>query len=394
MKPACYLNALGVISALGNDGDETTTRLFAGEAGTILTDLFSPGREIPVGVVRASLPPLLEYAPEFHSRNNALALAAAMQLQPAVAAACARYGAHRVAVVVGTSTSGIGESEAALRYREQTGALPPGYRFAQQELATLASFIAAALDVRGPAFVHSSACSSGAKAMASAARLLQQGLADAVVTGGADSLCGFTVAGFSALNLVSGRRTNPLSANRDGINIGEAAALFLMTREPATVRLAGAGESSDGYHFSAPDPTGRGAKIAIGRALSQAGATADAVEYVNLHATGTRANDAMESAVIHELFGDHVAVSGTKPQTGHTLGAAGALEAALCWLTMQDANSRGALPPHLWDGEPDPALPPLHVVATGENLGQPPRMTLSTSFAFGGANAALIFGRE
>jgi 3-oxoacyl-[acyl-carrier-protein] synthase-1 len=394
MTQAFYLNALGVVSAIGEGIEETSRRLFAGEPGTLPSEQFSAGRAIPVGIASAALPSLDQFAIGFRSRNNQLALIAINQLRSAVADAVARFGANRVAVVIGTSTSGIGESELALRHRHATGELPPNYAFAQQELGTLATFVAEALGVRGPAYVHSSACSSGAKAMASAARLLRNGLADAVVTGGVDSLSGFTIAGFTALNLVSSQRCNPLSANRDGINIGEAAALFLMTGEPATVRLSGWGESSDGHHFSAPDPSGRGATLAINAALSRAGIDASAIEYVNLHATGTRANDSMEGAVIHAQFADRVPVSGTKPLTGHTLGAAGALEAAICWLTMQDENSRGSLPPHVWDGQPDLSIPPLRVVGAGESLSRPPRATLSTSFAFGGANAALIFGRE
>jgi 3-oxoacyl-[acyl-carrier-protein] synthase I len=389
-----FLSELGLVCAIGNARAEVRRRLFAGECGVATTERYSPGRPLPAGSVDSPLPSLEGYRVSMRSRNNRLVLAAAEQLRPAVDAAVARFGAHRVAVVVGTSTSGIGESEGAIRAWIESGRMPGDYAFAQQELNSPSAFLARALDVTGPAYVHSSACSSSAKAMAAAARLLRLGVADAVVTGGADSLCAFTVAGFASLNLLSDRRCNPLSVNRNGINIGEAAALFLMTREPATVSLRGWGESSDGHHFSAPDPTGNGARIAIGHALARAGIGAGDIDYVNLHGTATPANDAMESAVVHELFGDRVLVSGTKPMTGHTLGAAGALEAAFCWIAMQDDNLRGSLPPHIWDGEHDPALPPLRPVARGESLGRPPRFALSNSFAFGGANAALVFGRE
>jgi 3-oxoacyl-[acyl-carrier-protein] synthase I len=389
-----FLNELGVVCALGNSCEDIANRLFAGEGGVETTERFSPGRALPAGQVSADLPLLDSWPVELRSRNNQLVLAAAEQLRAAVQAAASRYGSSRVAVVVGTSTSGIGESEGAVREYLESGRMPPGFAFAQQELHSPAQFLARALDITGPAFVHSSACASSAKAMAGAARLLRLGVADAVVTGGVDSLCAFPVAGFASLNLVSGRRCNPLSVNRDGINIGEAAALFLMTREPATVGLRGWGESSDGHHFSAPDPSGRGARIAIEQALAQARLEATNVDYINLHGTATPANDAMESAVVHNLFGDRVPVSGTKSMTGHTLGAAGALEAAFCWMAMQDENDRGLLPPHLWDGEADPALAPLRPVAVGESLGRPPRYALSNSFAFGGANAALLFGRE
>jgi 3-oxoacyl-[acyl-carrier-protein] synthase-1 len=327
------------------------------------------------------------------SRNNSLALAAAHAIAPAIHAAVSRYGAHRVAVVLGTSTSGIAESETAMSAFVRDGRLPAEFHFAQQELVSSAHCVASAYGLRGPAYVHSTACASSAKAMAGAARLLRRGVADAVVTGGVDTLCTFTVSGFSALDLVSARPCNPLSANRDGTNIGEGAALFLMTGEPALVRLDGWGEASDGHHFSAPDPEGRGARAAMEGALQRAGDRPGAVEYVNLHGTGTRLNDAVESAVVYALF-DEVPASSTKPLTGHTLGAAGAVEAAFCWLAMQDSNQRGVLPPHVWDGERDPALPPVRLVSRGDALGHPPRRTLSASLAFGGANAALLFARE
>jgi 3-oxoacyl-[acyl-carrier-protein] synthase-1 len=394
MTGGFYLNEIGVVCALGNTRAEIARRLFAGDCGVAMTGCFSAGASRPVGVVSAPLPALDDWPVEMRSRNNRLALAAAEQLRGAVLAAADRYGADRVAVVTGTSTSGIGESEAAIRAHVETKPMPESYAFAQQELHSPSAFLARALGLRGPAYVHSSACASSAKAMAAAARLLRIGAADAVVTGGVDSLCAFTIAGFDSLNLLSGSRCNPLSANRDGINIGEAAALFLMTRERATVSLRGWGESSDGHHFSAPDPTGEGARIAIGRALAGAAIGAAEIDYVNLHGTATPANDAMESAVVHELFAERVPVSSTKPMTGHTLGAAGALEAALCWITMQDDNRAGRIPPHLWDGAHDPKLARLRLATAHDALGRPPRYSLSNSFAFGGANAALVFGRE
>jgi 3-oxoacyl-[acyl-carrier-protein] synthase-1 len=220
------------------------------------------------------------------------------------------------------------------------------------------------------------------------------GACDAALVGGVDSLCTFTVAGFAALESVSESRCNPLSRNRNGINIGEGAALFLLSREPATVSLRGWGESSDGHHMSAPDPAGFGARSAMDRALSRAEVPPSEVDYVNLHGTATVQNDAMEARVIHDLFRDRVAVSSTKPLTGHCLGAAGAIEAGLCWLAMQDSNTSGKLPPHLWDGVADPALPDLNVIAPGARLGHPVRCAMSNSFAFGGANATLVFCRD
>lgn len=390
-----YLNHLGIVCALGAGREEIARRLFdEARSGVAPTELHSPGRMLPLGCVQAPLPAIDDLPLVERSRNNQLALAALVQIRAGVDAAIARFGADRVGVVIGTSTSGIAEGEAALKAYAANGRLPEHFHYGQQELGSPASMLAALLGIDGPAYVHSTACASSGKAMASAARLIRMGVCDAVITGGVDSLCAFTVAGFGALESVSEVRCNPLSANRNGINIGEGAALFVMSREPAAVALHGWGESSDAYHVSAPDPAGKGATIAIERALARAGIASAHIDYVNLHGTATVQNDAMESRVVHALFGDTVPVSSTKPFTGHALGAAGAIEAGLCWLAMQDDNPRGRLPPHLWDGVRDPDMPPLQTVDAGANLGRPLRRALSNSFAFGGANVALLLGRD
>lgn len=391
-----YLNHLGIVCALGDGAAAVSGRLLRGETGVTPAGDYSAGGLLPLGRIAAetSLPSVQSLPLPARSRNNQLALAALAQIRPALDLAVQRYGPHRLGVVIGTSTSGIAEGEAALRRYVASGALPEGFHYGQQELVSPASLLAAELGVSGPAYVHSSACASGAKAMAGAARLLRLGVCDAVLSGGVDSLCAFTVAGFTALESVSAVRCNPLSRNRSGINIGEGAALFLLSREPATVALRGWGESSDGYHLSAPDPAGSGARLAMERALTRSGISAVQIDYVNLHGTGTVQNDAMEARAVHALFGDVVAVGSTKPCTGHALGAAGAIEAALCWLAMQDDNPAGRLPPHLWDGMTDDALPVLNVANMNSCLGRPLRWALSNSFAFGGANTALVLGRE
>ena len=392
-----YLNQLGIISPLGNTLDETRRSLLEmAQSGVAFSDAYSPGRPLPFGRVDPCLvlPPMDRWPLPDRSRNNQLALVALAQIRPAVDEAIARFGAARVGVVIGTSTSGVGEAEAALRDYVSTGALPDGFHYGQQELVSSAAVLAAELGVTGPAYVHSSACASSAKAMASAARLIRMNVCDAVLAGGVDTLCRFTVAGFAALESVSTTRCNPLSRNRDGINIGEGAALFLVSREPATVSLRGWGESSDGYHMSAPDPAGVGARLALEQALARAAVTAAEIEYVNLHGTATVQNDAMEAELIHRVFGDRVCVSSTKPFTGHALGAAGAIEAGLCWLAMQDDNSTGKLPHHLWDGIEDSNLPVLQLATSDTRLGHPPRWSVSNSFAFGGANVTLVFARD
>ena len=392
-----YLNELGMICPLGDTREEIKERMLdRAQSGVVMTDVYSPGRCLPLGRVDAARP--LEDADQLRlrerSRNNCLALAALAQIRPAVDAAIERFGPDRIAVVIGTSTSGIAEGEAALREYAVTSRLPEQFHYGQQELGSPAAMLAGTLGITGPAYVHSSACASSAKALASAARLIATGICDAVLAGGVDTLCAFTVAGFTALESVSKSLCNPLSVNRNGINIGEGAALFLMSNEPATVALRGWGESSDGYHLSAPDPAGAGARLAVERALSRAGIGAAQIDYVNLHGTGTAQNDSMESRLIDSLFGGDTPVSSTKPLTGHTLGAAGAIEGGLCWLAMQDDNASGKLPAHLWDGAEDPALPVLNVAEPGTSLGRPLRWALSNSFAFGGANATLVLGRD
>ena len=389
-----YLNECALVCPIGDTHDAIRARLLVQvESGVQPTDAWSVGRMLPLGRVELDLPPMDGWPLAQRSRNNQLALAALAQIRPAVERAIARYGAARIGVVLGTSTSGVAETERALLHYRSDGKLPADFHYGQQEMGSPANLLARELGVGGPAYVHSSACASSAKALASAARLINMGLCDAVLCGGIDSLCAFTVAGFSALESVSAARCNPLSANRDGINIGEGAALFLMTREPAPVALCGWGESSDGHHMSAPDPAGGGARLSMTQALQRAGIAATQIDYINLHGTATLQNDAMESRAVHDLFGGAVAVSSTKPFTGHALGAAAAIEAALCWLAMQDENADGLLPPQLWDGVPDPALPVLNVVAPGTGLGRPIAWALSNSFAFGGSNATLVFGR-
>lgn len=389
-----YLNECALVCALGDDLATIRRRLLLeAESGIELSEACSPGRMLPLGRVKSALPGVEHLPLPLRSRNNQLALAALATIRPALEQAIARYGAHRVGVIIGTSTSGVGETEAALAAKHATDTLPAGFHYGQQEMGSPATLLARELGALGPAYVHSSACSSSAKALASAARLIRMGLCDAVLTGGVDTLCAFTVAGFGALESVSSARCNPLGASRNGINIGEGAALFLMSREPAAVALCGWGESSDGHHMSAPDPEGGGARVAMREALQRAGIEAGEVDYINLHGTATLQNDAMESRAVEALFGTGVAVSSTKPFTGHTLGAAGAVEAAFCWLAMQDDNPEGLLPPHLWNGAPDPALPPLKVAQKGMRLGRPIRYALSNSFAFGGSNASLVFGR-
>ncbi|WP_432722092.1 beta-ketoacyl-ACP synthase [Jeongeupia wiesaeckerbachi] len=384
-----YLHPPGLVCALGTGIDAVRERLFAGDSpGMIVTDAYSPGRPLLLGTVPDALPAIDQAPPQHRSRNNALLAATFAQIATRYRDLTAGLDPARIAIVLGTSTSGIFEGEVAMAEFGQTGALPEHYHYGQQELGSPAQWLAGELGIKGPAYGISTACSSSAKALAAGARLIETGVADLVIAGGVDTLAAFTVAGFTALESVSVARCLPFSRNRNGINIGEGAALFLLSRTKSPVALAGWGESSDGHHVSAPDPSGRGAQRAIEAALQRAGKTAADIGYVNLHGTATRQNDAMESlAVATALPG--VAASSTKPLTGHTLGAAGAIEAALCWITLTDDLQR--LPPHVWDGDADPDIAPLPLVGIGARADV--RAALSTSFAFGGNNIALILER-
>ena len=391
--PRVYLHALGMINALGDRVDTIVPALAAGIApgmGTIHTgigDTFAGSVTAPLDLA----PP--DSLSGYDCRNNRLLLAALAQIAPAVEAARERYGAHRIGVVLGTSTSGIEAAEAAFVYQAQAGKLPVSFDYRQVEIGTVAPFAAAALDLHGPAFTISTACTSSAKAFVSGRRLLQLNLCDAVVVGGVDSLCELTMQGFASLESTSSTRSNPMSRNRCGINVGEGAAVFLMSRDEGAVVLAGVGESSDAHHISAPDPLGAGGEIALRAALAHAGLVPADIGYVNLHATATRKNDDMEAHLMARVFPHGVAASGTKPLTGHQLGAAGATELGFAWLTL--ARDGVALPRHLWDGEADPALPPLDLVGSERFLSRTAgaRYVMSNSFAFGGSNVSLILGR-
>ncbi|MET0935801.1 MAG: beta-ketoacyl-[acyl-carrier-protein] synthase family protein [Luteibacter sp.] len=384
-----YLNALGVVCSLGAGKQAVADALFAASgAGLRPLDGWVPGQTLPLGDAQATLPSMPAHLAHRDTRNNRLLMLAMQEIEGDVRDAIARFGAERIGIVIGTSTTGIEEATRSIATRGRTGSWPADYRYADQELGAPAAFLAEWLGIAGPCYGISTACTSGARALLSAKRLLGLGLCDAVVCGGADTLCRLATNGFHALEATASSRCMPFSRSRGGINIGEAAAVFLMTREHAPVAFAGGGASSDAHHMSSPEPQGRGASDAMARALSSAGLDAGMIGYVNLHGTATEHNDAMESRAVAATFGRAVPCSSTKALTGHTLGAAGALEAAFCWLALHDPQRR--LPPHVWDGEADPALPALAFAERGAALADGQRYLMSNSFAFGGNNASLI----
>jgi len=392
-----YLNALGLVCALGRDKQEVARHLFAGDCSGMREQAgWVPQRTLPVGAVQGNLATLPADMSRHHSRNNQLLLEATLQIRPDIDSAIQTYGRDRIGVVLGTSTSGIDEASQGLAHYLREKQFPPEYDYQQQELGAPANFLAEWLQLSGPTYVISTACTSSARALMSAQRLLDLGICDAVLCGGVDTLCKLTLNGFTALEAVSEQRCNPFSLNRNGINIGEAAVLFLMTRHAGDgqpIALLGSGASSDAHHISAPEPTGRGALQAMRKALGRANLQPEQIAYLNLHGTATQHNDAMESLAVATLFPAGVPCSSSKPMTGHTLGAAGALEAAFCWLSLSADNRGHALPPHVWDGQPDPELPPLQWVTPATRLTSiAPRYLMSNSFAFGGNNVSLIIG--
>jgi 3-oxoacyl-[acyl-carrier-protein] synthase-1 len=344
------------------------------------------------GVDDTALPPGLA---DFDCRNNRLAWLGLNQdgLAATVTAAAGRYGAERVGVFLGTSTSGILESEIAYRHRDAaTGALPPSFKYnGAHNTFSVAAFALRALALAGPAVVISSACSSSGKVFASAQRAIQAGLIDAALVGGVDSLCLTTLYGFHSLQLVSVAPCRPFDVARNGISIGEAAAFALLERagenlDPDAVMLLGCGESSDAYHMSSPHPQGLGARIAMEKALAAAALEPPDIQYINFHGTGTASNDQAEACAVTAVLGSQVPGSSTKGATGHTLGAAGALEAVICALTLREE----LLPAGVNTREVDPRLRVNYLL---ENRSEPLRSVMSNSFGFGGSNCSLIFGR-
>jgi 3-oxoacyl-[acyl-carrier-protein] synthase-1 len=380
-----YISAFGMVNALGNSLEQIAAQLTSGQAPGMQPreGWLQQSKTCWLGEVPGELPKVPVALAAHDTRNNQLLLAALAQIRPAVDDAIARFGRERVAVVLGTSTSGVDEGD-----RQVDGGLP-GYDYRMQELGDPSRFLAHYLELDGPAYTISTACSSSARALISGQRLIEAGLVDVALVGGADSLSRMPINGFASLDSLSERQCAPFSAERDGISIGEAGALLLLTREPQPLALLGTGESSDAWHMSAPHPEGIGAEQAMKMALKQAELEPQDIGYINLHGTATPLNDQVESGVIHRLFGNRVPCSSTKHLTGHTLGAAGATEAALAALIVQQHL---ALPAQDFRATTlDSTLPDCGLLTSPQPLARP--IIASNSFAFGGNNTCLIVGK-
>jgi 3-oxoacyl-[acyl-carrier-protein] synthase-1 len=381
------VTAWSAVNGLGTRTADVMAELRAGRPGLSGAPDGTPF-EAMCGAVAADIPPLPEALAEHDSRNNRFVQRALAELAPALSAAREHWGAGRIGICVGSSTAAMDEIERAHAIHSESGELPDGFDvFARGSAEGLVQALRALSGFEGPVAVISNACASSGKAFASAKRWLEVGVVDAVLVGGADSLCQTTLRGFRSLGLLSEEPTRPFSADRRGINIGEGAAFALIERTGEGPRLLGVGESADAHHMTTPDPEGRGAQAAMQAALDDAGASASDVDYVNAHGTGTRFNDAMEAHAIRSCLGhagDPIVVS-TKGYVGHMLGAAGATEAVFVLESLRGGwtpASVGADPL-----EPDIGLHVPTEVCEGEL-----RLALSNSFAFGGSNVSVLFG--
>jgi 3-oxoacyl-[acyl-carrier-protein] synthase-1 len=387
------ITAYTLTTALGVGNDAQTAALQTGRSGLRPCDL--KGVELQTWIGRVDSLEQVDLPAshlDYDCRNNRLAYLALRQdgFDTAVNQAVARYGPGRVGLFLGTSTSGIAAVEEAYqRMDPQVRQLPRDFDITKtHNMFSAVAFLRSLFGLQGPALAIATACASSAKVFAAAHRYLSTGLCDAALVGGVDSLCLTTLYGFSSLELVSDQPCRPWDAERRGISIGEAAGFALLEKcseSHDTPMLLGYGESSDAYHMSTPPADGAGAVLAIEQALKRAGLTPDRVDYINLHGTATRNNDAAEDHAVVTLFGDNVACSSTKGFTGHTLGAAGISEAIFSLITLRD----GFMPQTLQTLHPDPQL---HANVLLQPEFAVVERVLSNSFGFGGNNCSLLFG--
>lgn len=390
-NPLLAISKYTLVNALGRGVDASFFRLKESQSGISRCDF--ENIELQTWIGRAAgleEEPIVDELARFDCRNNRLALAALKMdnFMQAVAESKDRYGADRIGLFLGTSTSGIRQTETAYEYAATHGKLPDNFDFfCTHNNYSVVDFSRRILGLQGPAYAISTACSSSAKVFAVAYRNIMAGLCDAAIVGGVDSLCGMTLYGFNSLELVSSQMCKPWDASRDGISIGEAAGFALLERpeqSPDSVMLLGYGESSDAHHMSTPHPQGEGAVLAMQRALASAKMEASEVNYVNLHGTATKSNDKSEDNAVSKIFAN-TPCSSTKGWTGHTLGAAGITEAIFCCLSIENNFMPGTL--NLKNKDPE-----LNANVLLENQNREVNVAISNSFGFGGTNCSLAIG--
>jgi 3-oxoacyl-[acyl-carrier-protein] synthase-1 len=385
-----HISAWTIQSAAGDGRAQTLDALRARRTGLRPNDFGNQPIATWIGrVPNLESQPLPLTLQRWECRNNRLAWRGLLgdDFSAAVGRAITSYGADRIAVIVGTSTSSIGASEEAYCRLNDQGQYPEELRRPIVHTPhSLGDFVQQALGLKGICVTVATACSSSAKVFAQAERILRLGLADAAVVGGVDTLCGSVLFGFNSLELVASDLCKPFDAQRNGINLGEASGFALLERGPGDLMFVGYGESSDAHHMSSPHPDGVGARLAIQDALARAALTVEQIDYINLHGTASRKNDEVEAAVVAAVFPETTLASSTKGWTGHALGAAGIVEAAMCWLALES----GEIPGTLNTTTLDPVCgPQIHC----ENLRRNAHHALSFSFGFGGSNCVLAFSR-
>lgn len=391
-----YISAFGAVNSLGNTNDEIKQNLakYAKAKHCLIEQQkwLINGENSWIGKVSDNhLPKIPVHLSKYSTRNNQLLYAAYLQIKDKIEQAISQYGVERIAVVMGTSTSGIDEGDKYIQNKLNTNNSEYTFTYNQQELGDPSCFLTALLKLKGPSYTISTACTSSAKAIISGKRLIESGLVDVAIVGGADSLARMPINGFNALEALSNKPCMPFAEQRNGINIGEASALFLLSAENTSkIAILGTGESSDAYHISSPHPEGRGAQQAMQMALDEAKLKPNNIGYINLHGTATILNDIAESKAVYRLFNQHLPpCSSTKHLTGHTLGSAAATELAIsCLLLDQDIY----LPHQNFELSPyDNKLDKINIVTQNMLLQIP--TVMSNSFAFGGNNTSLIIGK-
>lgn len=392
-----YFSKPAVFCAAGNGIDELWKNVTCGNQSGIRRVKALNSKEFFAARIQDDL--LKETSARYKMRIMQIEEQTLLQLEEEIFAAKNKYGEKKVAVCVGSCDNGTEFSVAGHRKYFENGKFDKDYSLEIQSADYVATFISEKYGLKGPSLAFETACSSSAGAIIKAAELISAGIADAVVAGGIDIASDTVLMGFDSLEAVDSGITNPYSKNRRGITLGEAGAFFVLTKDlpekaPA-VQLLGYGESSDAYHMTSPDPSGDGARRAMENALKSAGIEPKDVDYLNLHGTGTKYNDSMEAKAVDSVFGSYkVAASTTKAVTGHTLGAAGALEAAICYAAIVNSNSDSSvIPVQVWDKEQDSEMPELNIIdKTNNQINRRVKICLSNSFAFGGANSSLVIG--
>lgn len=416
VKETLFLSEPGIACAAGNNAADFWRSLTTGSQDGLVKVKTHSGREFYAAKIREGA--LKKTSARYDMRAIQIEDAALEQIAPAVQAAKQKYGASRIAICVGCCDNGSDFSVAGHREYFEKGAFPKNYSLEIQGADYPATYIKEKFGLAGPAYVFATACSSSGSAMIKAAQLIQAGIVDAAICGGVDVASDTVLLGFDSLEAVSENKTNPFSAARSGITLGEGAAFFLLSKDKDLARagcggstdsglanncpvaLLGWGESADASHMTAPLADGSGAFCAMNEALAFAGLDASKIDYVNLHGTGTRLNDSMEAKAVAQVFGSLAAAvpaSSTKPMTGHTLGASSAVELAACWLSIVNNDKKSSaeikLPLHVYDGNYDPELPRLNLIGPETKFNKRINVCMSNSFGFGGCNVSLIIGK-